>query len=898
MHRPPSSNRALWLGLPLAVLILLLLHGRPQVVSASAPAQSDAIRLPPGLSWTHRPILDGHVEQGHWSGVDVTLNNEGAGLDVEVVVQAGMGGHTFRTTVEMPAGSSKRLSLPFLPGWSGNTFVHLETDGRRSVQHRLDLEDGKGDYVILVVADDNPGLLGLEGLSVAAGAGSNATVILSTVEEIPDQALLLGTVDQVLLAGALTRADEAQLRALEQWVRLGGQLIQIGGARGVDVLGGLPEALRVAEMEGIEELPSLEAIGHWVGRVDSAGQEYLARPASVARLRPLAGAVPQGVVGLDGEAMADDGAGLPLVVSKSVGDGVVVALAVDPGMEPMRGWVGDRQLWARLHAPRPGAVWLAAADDVEVPVGIAMISSLDRWSDLPSPFLVFAVLVSYVVTVGPLNYSFLKRRKRLDLAWLTIPALTLGFTALSYGMGYVLHGGRISAGQSSLVRVPAGGGVAHVRGWFELSSPASRSYDINLGGAWAYPSANRMGYRGSRDFAILFDGEGKLRGMKMDQWTTDGFAFEAVIPWPIVEDAGAPGLTVPVTGANPLRGAGGSIASPFQSRVEAVRLLSGQQELSPTGWSGTGPIEVRGDVGGLVDSYDLAGADPQRRRIAAAFFAGPQDNDRIRSNPSIVPNVRPDPGRFPAGEYFLGAWSSEAPVKVDVDGRNASVVRATLWLAHVPVVGRQRGLPISEGKGGASGASDRDAWFGADAGVVVLPVDAGSDRDNPCLPPTFRLDDAKGEQWFELEIPWERTAADEALIEFELQGPFAPGGWPMLAEESERGWAAEQVTLDTVLWVLDVPQDQTVQQARADGMEWPLGELRSQEGHWPTEMEVFESSNPTLNLRLEMVDFDDPGASIPRRPGYPGAAAIRDTRPESWCWVLSARSRLVEEAGS
>ena len=44
------------------------------------------------------------------------------------------------------------------------------------------------------------------------------------------------------------------------------------------------------------------------------------------------------------------------------------------------------------------------------------------------------MLAGYILLVGPVNYFVLRWRDRLAWAWITIPTLTLAFSALAYGI--------------------------------------------------------------------------------------------------------------------------------------------------------------------------------------------------------------------------------------------------------------------------------------------------------------------------------------------------------------------------------------------------------------------------------------------------------------------------------
>ena len=110
-----------------------------------------------------------------------------------------------------------------------------------------------------------------------------------------------------------------------------------------------------------------------------------------------------------------------------------------PGVKSEIGWYGvddgevlalqtltslDSQLWATLLRPLP---LLAGPQDefFEGPASTLTRAALAVESKTPSyPWLPLVVVV-YAVVVGPVNLWFLRRRRRLEWAWLTIPVLGL-----------------------------------------------------------------------------------------------------------------------------------------------------------------------------------------------------------------------------------------------------------------------------------------------------------------------------------------------------------------------------------------------------------------------------------------------------------------------------------------
>ncbi len=66
-----------------------------------------------------------------------------------------------------------------------------------------------------------------------------------------------------------------------------------------------------------------------------------------------------------------------------------------------------------------------------------------------------ALFIIYIAIIGPVNYIILRRKKKLEYAWFTIPALAVAFSFLSYSIGYLYSSGSLEVYESGTV-VPCG----------------------------------------------------------------------------------------------------------------------------------------------------------------------------------------------------------------------------------------------------------------------------------------------------------------------------------------------------------------------------------------------------------------------------------------------------------
>lgn len=453
------------------------------------------------------------MDGNRWTVVTVDLG-QATGPARQLILRASQrtlpGG--IATRVEVAAGSRKRVDLLLQVGAPpGEVSLSLAAPGepRNLVEQTLMLTDTADRSLAVVVAEGAADLTGVDGL----GGGQPAAVALERPADLPEEALAYASVDHLVLAGlGWEDLREAQREAVRQWVGLGGHLVFTGGPSAARTVGRSPEGLRSASLlstRGVPDLASLAALG---------GDGAPRGAATMAELVPERGA--EVLLGL-----AD---GSPLAVQGRYGDGRVTTLALDPFQAPLRGWGGLAAFWRALARdfPLPDTAWSAQPPDP------GTVNRLLRAtpSAVPSLGWIMGLLLFYALLVGPVNHRLLRRFRRLDLAWLTIPVLSLLVTGLGYEVGRRLHGTDLRLDELSLVRVVPEAGVAHVHAILSLSSPGSQTYELTAerGAFWPVESGTET--------LVWQERHSRLSALAIEQWSQRQVMAEAVIPWPRISE--------------------------------------------------------------------------------------------------------------------------------------------------------------------------------------------------------------------------------------------------------------------------------------------------------------------------------------------------------------------------
>lgn len=441
----------------------------------------------------------GQYRVGCWTPVEVELSGGSQDLKgrVELTVPDGDGLASVVTSDEiaLPAGKTSRTVMYV-------KFGRLESPLK--VDFRVDGETAFS-RTMIAGAEDSPisaALPSVERLIVQLGTPFGieevlaqqrrdspehaSLAVISDASELPTRWYGYESVDLVVFSAADQEAYEAfardpeRLRALEQWVEMGGQLMLAPGPASPQMFDAKSPLSRLspgkfAEFASLRKTNSLESYTGISTRIDLKRSGGLA----VAKLA-------------DGRGVAEVREGdLPLVVRAPRVFGRVTFLALDFGRAPLADWTGRTPFVKRLLDGRPAG---ANRDEQDLGRGPAthlgltdlagqLRGSLDQFPEVElAPFWLVAGLVFvYLLLIGPIDF-FLHRRltRRMGLTWLTFPFWVLLFSAGAYWGAGRLKGDKLRVNQVDLVDFDAAS--QHVRGttWLNVFSPETKMYDLSL----------------------------------------------------------------------------------------------------------------------------------------------------------------------------------------------------------------------------------------------------------------------------------------------------------------------------------------------------------------------------------------------------------------------------------
>jgi hypothetical protein len=629
--------------------LLLLVFALAIAVAASAPARA-AAQAQPAITLDIRVGYEGVYRIGEWFPISVSIGNDGPDLRgvLEWRFTGQQGEQVFRQVVDLPRGARKRVTLDVFARDFTRTGQLRLLDGENPLVSQdvsLDAAD-EGVFLAGVLSSDPAMLNSLNSLQIA-GFSSTQVRHLDTAD-LPEHAALLRGLNVLFLHDIDSAAlSPAQRDALGLWVSLGGQLFVSGGVGGQKAAGGLDDLLPV-QVGGVLGQGDLTAL------VGLSGGGDLPNPAAaLSPAQPRAGA----------EQLAP---GSNLLFRWHYGSGLVTFSAFD--FASLRGWTSEGALWGKLLV-RPAILapgYRARLNQTSLlERGVLRLPSLN----LPSTGVVLAFLLLYVLVIGPINYLALRRLRRLEWAWLSVPLVVLVFSCGLYAVGMGLRGGQSQLSQVAIVQAAEGQSRAFVTGFVGLFSPRRAAYTVGFPvQALVGGSPGRFTQSDQFDAVVADDTGAHSMRVLADVVSVTTFVAEQMIAVPVGIQSSLTSDTSGVRGEVRNTGAG-SLEDVLIVRGDSFARLGtltpGAKGQLPAGSLEQGfPSSV-----GLLDTGMF-----NRQEILRVLF----DRDAVRlRNPGLASSLSDD-----QGVYLLG-WASHPTISATIDGQEATQNGLTLYVIRL-----------------------------------------------------------------------------------------------------------------------------------------------------------------------------------------------------------------------
>ena len=461
--------------------------------------------------------FDGVAKNGVWTPISVRLSNQSAeNIEGTILITDPQGVRAnlpvCSPAINLPANSEKLYhAYVRLTGYNSDFIVSLVDRGGTLAAKQVNFNAASADdRMVVSVGERSSRLAFLQGESIAPRSrpgpsprGRTATIYAGSISpgNLPDRPAAYEGIDALVVSDLDTSAvSPAALKALSMWVASGGLLVVSTGADYKRFTGEFFTDLLPVTVTGATNITGAASLG----ALGKSG--FPASPAAVAM-----SSVKPGV----GRALAAEN-GVPLVAERTYGVGKVVFLAFDYKSSPFRDWNGQTDFWKEIVQFPSGSpiapTITAVPNDYYSYYGgggyggpgggspdfaLMRVVAQNPSVKMPSMGTIGLFLLAYLVVLVPLNYFVLKRRRRLELAWLTTPVIVIAFTAGAYAIGYTMKGGNLRLREATLIEGSSNARYARIVTDASLFSPARRSYDVRVNDPAAISQVIMMEERGT-----------------------------------------------------------------------------------------------------------------------------------------------------------------------------------------------------------------------------------------------------------------------------------------------------------------------------------------------------------------------------------------------------------------
>src|SRR5438034_3258363 len=460
--------------LPARILLSALLAALALTMAAVTAQAADS-----GLTLAVHVGYQDVVKPGDWTPVTVDARNTGADVDGVLEIQEalnaqpGVSGFTiYQQPISLPGGASKRVRTYLVEDTTGATVTARIIHNGRVAISRDSVTSSTTSTLVGVLSDQSSAL---DDFAAVHPGGLAARVVHLHPDDIADSAIALRAFDILVIDDFATDSLTARQRmAIADFVQGGGNLLLGTGASWHKTLAGLPAAILPLEPRATLNVHQARAVG---------GQNIEVAFADA----------------VNGRAWLSEG-GVPLIVERGVGAGIVTMATFDWNQDAIAAWSGTKDLLRQVLAR---AAFGAGGSGTAYPNGIggpfpafggSMPSVASKSNalapvlgnlpglDLPSLQLTAGLVLLYVLLVGPVNYLVLGAMRRRALAWVTVPLIAVIAATGAYGAGVFTKGRSVQTNQVAILHLQTGWDHAYQETYTGVIPPSRGDYQARAPG--------------------------------------------------------------------------------------------------------------------------------------------------------------------------------------------------------------------------------------------------------------------------------------------------------------------------------------------------------------------------------------------------------------------------------
>lgn len=472
-----------------------------------------------GPTMEARILLGGHARLGSWVAISVHLKNDGPAVTGELRLSGGSQRQTrFGKAVELPTQSDQVHVLYAQPPAFGSDFSVALVDGETTIASaKASFTTHEATQLVVAVIAEHPERI-VGNLDLLPNQNQVAPAVVTlTPDDLPERLEAWGAIDRIVWQDVDSeRLSTPQRDALRGWIAGGGRLVIAGGTGGPKTLSAFPDSLLPYRPVVTSDIPAASLSGI-LGEL----------PPTATALPALSGSL------IEGRTLASVGDQV-VAAERPYGSGSVALIGFDPTVEWIAKTDTSGNLWRRLLPPRTSG-GLSFGDDNLLVNAVSQLPTLA----LPPISGLLALLVAYILLIGPVNYLVLKRIDRREWAWITMPILIVVFAAGAYAYGAALRGSDVIVNEIAIVRGAPGTTEGAAQAYLGVFSPTRSVYQVSVpGGALLSTSINgdMFGGTGTSNVLDVLQGDpARVRDLAVGFGSLRTIRAETAVAVPLVE---------------------------------------------------------------------------------------------------------------------------------------------------------------------------------------------------------------------------------------------------------------------------------------------------------------------------------------------------------------------------
>lgn len=461
--------------------------------------------------------FNGTYQIGNWVPIQIKLSNNGNSFDGIISVSfstpytgnnsSSTNNSVYRTAISLPAISQKliTLSVPIEDTGNGqstpyNLTIHLQDNNNHEITSKAVpiTSIASNELYIGLISDQSLDVKQLTG--ALSGHNVHPRVDPISTSTLPTTVAALNNFALLVLDNATTSTlSNDQRTALQGWVNQGGTLVEVGGLEWHRTMSSLPTSLLPVTITGTDTVAAEQHLlpqnGNTTGTNSTNDTLPTGVPISVATQKP-------------GSLVLLASNNIPLIVQANSGQGLVYYLAYDPFLDPLVHWTNTSNLWSNLLMRTLGDQILTIDNGN---LGYNTIStnkyglygSINNFlqslvpNTFPSIWLILALLISYVLILGPLRFLLIRRLKKKAWSWRIVVVTIVLFSLLSYGLALEVKGTSIISSKVSVLQLSQTentGSQAHVTDFVGIYVPSQGDFHVHIPGTQLVEAIDQSSY--------------------------------------------------------------------------------------------------------------------------------------------------------------------------------------------------------------------------------------------------------------------------------------------------------------------------------------------------------------------------------------------------------------------